>query len=187
MGQQYFFSSQLIVWSTRTPAFTGTAWNEFNSCCREGHYCYAVCMSLCFLLETTVTFDWEDLNSLCAVEKRKVHRAARQMVQQGISCCNDNTHFLKNRYFGVRLLLPSFFLVRFPHFCPPLPPSAPSPLALSLSVSTLKSLAHCAETSGSDVSLLLAPNSRDGAWDDKASFFLFAHFPLYLPAQHSLT
>lgn len=48
------------------------------------------------------------------------------------------------------------------------------------------SQAHCAVRSGSDVSVLLALNSRDGARDDKASSFLFAHSLHYLPVQYSL-
>lgn len=81
---------------------------------------------------STVTFDWADLNGLFALEKKGVHSVARQAVQEGISCCNDATHFHKNRYFGVCLLLQSFFLSRFCAFVS-LPPS----LALSPSQSSL--------------------------------------------------
>lgn len=54
-----------------------------------------------------------------------------------------------------------------------LSPSLCLPRTRSLSISALMSLAHCAERSGSNASALLALNSRDGAWDDKAFFFSF--------------
>lgn len=71
--------------------------------------------------------------------------------------------------FGLCVFFESVFLSCF---SVPLPP----PPSLSLSFCPLMSDAHCAESSVSVVSVLLALNSWDRGWDDKASFFLFAHY-----------
>jgi len=88
-----------------------------------------------------------------------VHSVARQAVEQGTSFCNDATHFHKKQVFWCLSSLAVFLPQSFLRFCL----LASVSLALSLSVSALMSQAHCAERSGSDVSVLLALNSRDGA------------------------
>ena len=79
---------------------------------------------------------------------------------------NDAIHFLQKQVF-LCLLFQSF-----------LPRSlftllSPSPFRLSLSACALMSQAHCAERSGSDVSVLLALNSRDGRLWWQSLYFLF--------------
>ncbi len=100
------------------------------------------------------------------MKKTEVHSAAWQAVSQEVFHSIDTIHFHKNRYSGLCLFFHSSFL-SFLHFGLLLSVFS----VLPLSVSALMSQAHCAERSGSDVSLLLALNSQDGDWDDKASFF----------------
>lgn len=79
--------------------------------------------------------------------------------------------FHNNRYFGVSLfekLSSSWCIYAFVSLFPS--------SSLSRRLAALMSQAHCAERSGSDVSVLLALNSRDGVWDDKASLLNVAHF-----------